>query len=75
MGAGGRHVVIRTGREDRAARCPCLASTNGGGQTSRDDLGLQLHWESLLNMTRKRGEYTIEDVQEAFEDSKTVRGI
>jgi len=24
-------------------------------------------------MTRERGEYTIEDVREAFEDSKTVR--
>ena len=43
--------------------------------TSRDDLGLQLHWEGLLNMTRERGEYAIEDVREAFEDSKTVRGI
>ena len=44
-------------------------------QTSRADLGLQLHWEGLLNMTRERGEYAIEDVREAFEDSKTVRGI
>ena len=26
-------------------------------------------------MTRKRGEYAIEDVREAFEDSKTVRGM
>jgi len=43
--------------------------------TSRDDLGLQLHWEGLLNMTRERGEYAIEDVREAFEDSKAVRGI
>ncbi len=43
--------------------------------TSRADLGLQLHWEGLLNMTRKRCEYAIEDVREAFEDSKTVRGI
>ena len=43
--------------------------------TNRADLGLQLHWEGLLNMTRKRGDYTIEDVQEAFEDSKTARGI
>ncbi len=43
--------------------------------TSRADLGLQLHWEGLLNMTRERGEYAIEDVREAFEDSKTVRGI
>ena len=43
--------------------------------TSRADLGLQLHWEGLLNMTRKRGEYAIEDVREAFEDSKTVRGV
>jgi len=40
--------------------------------TRRADLGLQLHWEGLLNMTRKRGEYTIEHVREAFEDSKTV---
>jgi hypothetical protein len=45
------------------------------GKTSRRDLGLQLHWEGLLNMTRKRGEYTIEHVREAFEDSKTVRGM
>ncbi len=43
--------------------------------TSRDDLGLQLHWEGLLNITRKRGEYTIEHVREAFEESKNVRGI
>ncbi len=43
--------------------------------TSRTDLGLQLHWEGLLNITRKRGEYTIEHVREAFEDSKTVRGM
>ncbi len=42
--------------------------------TNRSDLGLQLHWQGLLNMTRKRGEYTIEHVREAFEDSKTVRG-
>ena len=51
----------------------------GGGvepsHTSRADLGLQLHWEGLLNMTRKRGEYTIEHVRETFEDSKTIRGI
>ncbi len=31
--------------------------------------------QGLLNMTRKRGEYTIEDVREAFEDSKKVGGI
>ncbi|MCH7565235.1 MAG: hypothetical protein IH968_15595 [Gemmatimonadetes bacterium] len=43
--------------------------------TSRTDLGLQLHWEGLLNITRKRGEYTIEHVREAFEDSKNVRGV
>ncbi len=44
-------------------------------QTSRADLGLQLHWAGLLNLTREGGEYTIEHVREAFEDSKTVRGI
>ncbi len=43
--------------------------------TSRADLGLELHMQGLLNMTRKRGEYTIEHVREAFEESKTVRGI
>ncbi len=43
--------------------------------TSRADLGLQLHWEGLLNMTRERGEYTIEHVRKAFEDSRRVRGI
>ncbi len=43
--------------------------------TSRADLGLELHMQGLLNMTRKRGEYTLEHVREAFEDSKTVRGI
>ena len=43
--------------------------------TSRADLGLELHMQGLLNMTRKRGEYTIEHVREAFEDSKTVRGV
>ncbi len=44
-------------------------------QTSRDDLGLQLHWEGLANMTRKRPEYTLEHVHEAFEASKTERGM
>ena len=43
--------------------------------TSRDDLGLDLHWDGLLNLTRERAEYTIEDVRDAFEDSKTVRRI
>ena len=42
-------------------------------QTSRDDLGLQLHWEGLANMTRKRPEYTLEHVREAFETSKIER--
>ncbi len=41
--------------------------------TSRDDLGLQVHWEGLVNMTRERAEYTIEHVRQAFEESKTVR--
>ena len=41
--------------------------------TSRADLGLQLHWEGLMNLTRERAQYTIEDVREAFEDSKTKR--
>ncbi len=43
--------------------------------TSRDDLGLDLHWDGLLNLTRERAEYTIEDVRDAFENSKTVRRI
>ncbi len=41
--------------------------------TSRDDLGLDLHWDGLLNLTRERGEYTLRDVRDAFEDSKTER--
>ncbi len=41
--------------------------------TSRDDLGLDLHWDGLLNLTRDRAEYTIEDVRDAFKDSRTVR--
>ena len=41
--------------------------------TSRDDLGLDLHWDGLLNLTRERGEYTLRDVSDAFEDSKTER--
>ena len=41
--------------------------------SNRDDLGLDLHWDGLLNLTRERAEYTIEDVRDAFEDSKTVR--
>ena len=44
-------------------------------RTSREDLGLQLHWEGLVNLTRERAQYSIEDVREAFEDSKTERGI
>ena len=44
-------------------------------RTRRDDLGLQLHWEGLVNMTRERAEYTLEHVQEAFEASKTARGM
>ncbi len=44
-------------------------------RTSRDDLGLQLHWEGLANMTRERGEYTLEHVHEAFEASKIARGM
>ncbi len=44
-------------------------------RTSRDDLGLQLHWEGLANMTRERGEYTLEHVHEAFEASRIVRGM
>ena len=49
----------------------------GGGvepsRTSRDDLGLQVHWEGLANMTRERAEYTLDHVRQAFEESKTVR--
>ena len=41
--------------------------------TSRDDLGLQVHWEGLANMTRERAEYTLDHVRQAFEESKTVR--
>ena len=43
-------------------------------RTSRDDLGLQLHWDGLVNMTRERAEYTLEHVHEAFEASKIERG-
>ena len=43
------------------------------GRTSRDDLGLQVHWEGLVNMTRERAEYTLDHVRQAFEESKTVR--
>ncbi len=42
-------------------------------QTSRDDLGLDLHWDGLLNLTRERAEYTLRDVRDAFEDSKAER--
>ncbi len=42
-------------------------------RTSRDDLGLQVHWEGLVNMTRERAEYTLDHVRQAFEESKTVR--
>ena len=35
---------------------------------------LQLHWEGLVNLTRERAQYTIEDVRKAFEESKTERG-
>ncbi len=41
--------------------------------SNRDDLGLDLHWDGRLNLTRDRGESTIEDVRAAFEDSRTVR--
>ncbi len=42
-------------------------------QTSRDDLGLDLHWDGLLNLTRDRAEYTLRDVRDAFEDSQVER--
>ncbi len=41
--------------------------------SNRDDLGLDLHWDGLLNLARERAEYTIEDVRDAFEDSRIVR--
>ena len=41
--------------------------------TSRDDLGLELHMQGLVNMTRERAEYTLDHVRQAFEESKTVR--
>ncbi len=41
--------------------------------TSRDDLGLELHMQGLVNMTRERPEYTLDHVRQAFEESKTVR--
>ncbi len=31
--------------------------------TSRADLGLQLHWQGLVNLTRERAQYTIEDLR------------
>ncbi len=43
--------------------------------TSPADLGLHLHWQGLLNLTRERTQYTIEDLREAFEDSKNRRRI
>jgi hypothetical protein len=42
-------------------------------QTSCDDLGLDLHWDGLLNLTRDRAEYSLRDVRDAFEDSKAER--
>ena len=48
---------------------------DGGGlnHTRRANLGLELHWKGLTNLTRERSQYTIEDVREAFEDSRIVR--
>ncbi len=55
----------------------CLRLLGDGVEPSRidrDDLGLRLHCEGLTNMTRKNapgsGEYTLEQVQEAFEASR-----
>jgi hypothetical protein len=42
-------------------------------RTSREDLGLDLHWDGLLNLTRDRAEYSLRDVRDAFEDSKSER--
>lgn len=42
-------------------------------RTTRDDLGLHLHWDGLLNLTRDRAEYTLQDVRAAFEDSRAER--
>ena len=41
--------------------------------TSRADLGLQLHMKGLANLMKDKTQYTIEDVREAFEDSKAKR--
>jgi hypothetical protein len=44
-------------------------------RVSRDDLGLEAHMAGLVNMTMKKAEYTLDHVRQAFEESKTVRGI
>ena len=36
-------------------------------RSSRADLGLDLHLDGIVNLTRERAEYTVEDVRDAFE--------
>ena len=38
--------------------------------TSREDLGLQLHGNGLMALARNRSEYSMADLQKAFEESK-----
>ena len=38
--------------------------------TGREDLGLQLHGNGLMALARDRSEYSREDLQKAFEESK-----
>ena len=38
--------------------------------TSRDDLGLQLHGSGLMTLARDRSKFTMEELYEAFEESK-----
>ena len=39
-------------------------------QSSRASLGLQLHGKGLMTLARDRSQYTMEDLQDAFEKSK-----
>ena len=39
-------------------------------KTSQGDLGLQLHGSGLMALARDRSQYTMDDLREAFEDSK-----
>ena len=68
------YPVVRPRDQGLCSRWRRLAIPEPGHST-HTDLGLQLHWEGLVNLARERAQYTIEDVREAFEESKTERGI